>query len=89
MVTDIIYNLLHRLTEISPLRIVGDRMKSDHGIPTKEVFTVLDQSDRIITHQNYHYKSYIKIDKDFWLCVDSMVTPYKISDKNLKKNTDP
>ncbi len=89
LVTDIIYNLIHRLTEIAPLRIVGDRMKSDHGIPPKEAFTVLDQSDRIIVHQNYHYKSYIKIDKYSWLCVDSMVTPYKISDENLKKNTDP
>lgn len=89
LVTDIVYNLIHRLTEISSLRIIGDRMKSDHGIPTKDVFSILDQSDRIITQQDYHYKSYIKIDKDSWLCLDSMVNPYKISDKNLKKNTDP
>ncbi len=89
LVTDIIYNLIHRLTEIAPLHIVGDRMKSDHGISPKDVFAVWDQSDRIIVHQNYHYKSYVKIDKYSWLCVDSMTNPYKISDENLKKNTDP
>jgi hypothetical protein len=85
LVTDIMYNLITRLSQISNLRIVWDRLKSDHGIKPEDIETVINNSKRIITAFNFHYVSYVKIDKDTWLWVDSLLDPYKITDTSLKR----
>jgi len=88
--SEIIYNLVDRLTQTSNLQIVWDRFAPSRswGIALDNVYNVFDQSDWIIVNQNFHYKSYVRIDKDNRLCVDSLSNPYKISDEDLKKSID-
>ncbi len=85
LVTDILYNIIKKLTEISNLEITWNRFKSDEWIPPNEVYNIIDNSDRIIKNSNFHYISYVKIGDNNRLCVDSMIPPYKITDKRLKE----
>jgi hypothetical protein len=85
LVTDIIYNLIDKLCKTTNLKIIWDRLKSDHWIKPEDIENVIDHSKRIITAFNNHYVSYVKIDNDTWVWLDSLIEPYKITDIALKR----
>jgi len=85
LVTDIMYNLINRICETTNLKIIWDRLKSDHWIKPENIENIIDNSKRIITAFNNHYVSYVKIDNDTWVWLDSLIEPYKITDVSLKR----
>lgn len=85
LVTDIIYNLITKISQTTNLKIIWDRLKSDHGIKPEDIESIIDSSKWIITAFNNHYVSYVKVDKDMWIWLDSLIDPYKITDTSIKR----
>lgn len=82
-----IKNVIEKLTKEANLRISVNRF-GEAGRVLDEDFKdrVLD-SDWLILHKGYHYKSFVKFDENRWLLLDSMNTePIFVEVKNIQKD---
>lgn len=81
----IIYNIVNSIKWIRILWsgfLTGSNIKF---IDTNNKDEMLNNADWIILLRDYHYKSYVKVNLDNWICVDSLIEkPFVLSDQRLK-----
>jgi len=69
------------------LRINANRFGKAGHVDSKDFNERVLGSDWLILHKGYHYKSFVKLDEDKWVLVDSMNdAPILIDVKNIQKD---
>jgi hypothetical protein len=51
----------------------------------KEQEEIINVSDWILLNENFHYVSFVRLNRNHWIGVDSIINPYLLSDETLKE----
>ena len=80
-----IANLIKKLAAESNIRIIVDRFSSAGLIPSGDFEKRVIGSDWLILHKNYHYTSFVKINNNDWISLDSMNNqPVEVNQKFIE-----
>ena len=85
--TDHIANLIKKLASESNIKIIGDRFSSDSGFRVSEIDEKIQNSDWLVCHKGFHYTSFVRVNKDEWISLDSMSNhPTVVTQKYIQDN---
>ena len=67
-----VINLIKRIVSESNLMIIGDRFSGSVPVPDFKFKEIINNSDWLICNKNFHYISFVKLDNNDWILLDSM-----------------
>ncbi len=80
-----IANIIKKLESGSSIKITGDRFSAHSGFRPDEISDKIKNSDWLICHKNFHFTSFVRLDENNWVSLDSMSNePIVVTQKSIE-----